>query len=273
MSSPAAPKQSIIPGISATENKLLLLAHVCLKNGKVCHLVLSSLITMFLLTQWTKKIDYDKLASNAGIKASSAHTLFRNAKRKLDKLYGDDNADADGNGANADMSPEETPSKRGKSTAKSPRAPKTPKSPKAPKTPKTPRATKATKNPQSGKAAIKSEESAEQVSIKREFSPITTEFAAQLTEDTSLKTAVTEAFNEPAAEPVTEPSAEPPVTPDAIKLQTENDEEENYKADENDEAAFDLAVSQHLPESPLPEEEDDAYEDDAYEQEDEQHED
>ncbi|KAK4862490.1 hypothetical protein LT330_002623 [Penicillium expansum] len=229
MSSPAAPKTSLITGMSATETKLLALAHVCLKNDK---------------------IDYDKLALNAGIKSSSAQTLFRNAKRKLDKLYGDDNADGSGNGGQSDMSPEDTPSKRGKSNAKAPRTPKTPKTPKATKTPKTPKG---------GKAAIKSEENEDQVSIKLEFDPTATESATNLAEGVSRETAVAEPIRELTAEPVIESLAEsfagPTATAEDIKVKTE-------KADENDEAALDMAVKQHLPESPLPDEEDDAYEQD-----------
>ncbi|KGO75681.1 hypothetical protein PITC_030330 [Penicillium italicum] len=253
MSSPAATKMSLFPGISATETKLLALAQVCVKNDK---------------------IDYDKLALNAGIKASSAQTLYRNAKRKLDKLYGDDNADADGSSGLTDLSPEDTPSKRGKSNA---RASRTPKAPKTPKTPKTP---KATKTPKGGKATIKSEEDEDQVSVKLEFGPTTTESAANLAEDSSRETAVAEPADELAAEPVIEPviepvaeySAQPAATAEGINLKTEKDEEGNDKADENDEAALDMAVNQHLPESPLPDEEDDTYKQDEVE-EDDQHED
>ncbi|CAI7663327.1 unnamed protein product [Penicillium glandicola] len=239
MSSPAVPKEKLFPGISATETKLLVLANVCMKNDK---------------------IDYDKLASNAGIKASSAQTLFRNAKRKLDKLFLDDNADADGNGVQADLSPEETPSKRGKSNA-TPRTPKTPKAPKAPKTPKATKATKATKTAKATKGAADSDESPEHATIKSEDSPdhatadsestSTTKSAVKLAEDTTRETAVVEPFTETAA------------TAEATKLQTEKEDEGNDDADENDEAALDLAVNKHLPESPLPEEGDDIYDEEA----------
>ncbi|KAI2708516.1 hypothetical protein CBS147332_6577 [Penicillium roqueforti] len=255
MSSPAAPKQKLFTGISATETKLLVLANVCLKNDK---------------------IDYEKLALNAGIKASSAQTLFRNAKRKLDKMYGNSNADANANGATADLSPEETPSKRGKSTAKAPRTPKvllspkatktskTVKSPKATKTSKTvksPKATKATKTSKGDKAATKTEESADQVSAMPELSPTTAKSAADVAGGTFHGATVTE--------PAAEPSASAATT-EATKLQTEQDEEASDKIDNNDKAARDLAVNQHLPESLLAKE-DDTYEEEA--QEDEQHQD
>ncbi|KAJ5187482.1 hypothetical protein N7449_010476 [Penicillium cf. viridicatum] len=225
MSAPA--KTTLFPGISATETKLLVLANVCLKNDK-----------------WTIKIDYDKLASNAGIKASSAHTLFRNAKRKLDKLYADDHANADG--ASAAMSPEDTSSKRGKANAKAPRTLKPAKAPKS---------AKVTKG---DKAAIKSGETDDQeVPVKLEFNPLTADFdfAAKFAEDTTHKAAVA------AAEPVTETAAaesltEPAATADAIKLETEK-EQANVKADENN-AALELAVNQQLPESPLSDDKDDA---------------
>ncbi|KAJ5373958.1 hypothetical protein N7517_005964 [Penicillium concentricum] len=249
MSSPANSKDKLFPGISATETKLLVLANVCLKNDKV---------------------DYDKLAVNAGIKASSAQTLFRNAKRKLDKLFGDDNADTEGNGngngngAQADMSPEETPSKRGKSTAKAkPRTPKAPKTPKIPKTPKTP---KATKTPKGSKGAVKFEESEDQIPVDPELSPTTTS-AAMFAEDTSRETAV--------VDPFVEPFVEPAATVDATKGKTEDQDEGNEnigKYDKTDGDALDLAVNQQLSESPLPQEEDDpSYEEDI--QEDEEHED
>ncbi|KAJ5486104.1 hypothetical protein N7530_000404 [Penicillium desertorum] len=230
MSSPAAPKDKIFPGISATETKLLVLANVCLKNDK---------------------IDYDKLASSAGIKASSAQTLFRNAKRKLDKLYADGNVDADGNGPQADISPEETPSKRGKSSTKAPQAPRTPKAPKSPKVPKTPKAPKTPKTPKGSKAAV-----------DPDYSP-TAKSASKIAKDGGRATAVTEpagtstgSVAAPTAEPVTKPAA----TAEATKLHNVK-EEGNDKADENNEAeaTLDLAVNQHLPESPLPDEEDDAY--------------
>ncbi|KAJ5791615.1 uncharacterized protein N7518_008626 [Penicillium psychrosexuale] len=249
MSSPAAPKEKLFAGISATETKLLVLANVCLKNDK-----------------WTTKIDYEKLALNAGIKASSAQTLFRNAKRKLDKMYGNSNADANANGTTADLLPEETPSKRGKSTAKAPRTPKvllSPKATKTSKTVKTPKATKATKTSKGDKAATKTEESADQVSAKPELSPTTAKSAADVTGGTFRDAAVTE----PAAEPVAEPSASAATT-EATMLQTEQDEEASDKIDNNDKAARDLAVNQHLPESLLAKE-DDTYEEEA--QEDEQH--
>ncbi|KAL2698734.1 hypothetical protein AAEP93_010122 [Penicillium crustosum] len=215
MSSQAKP--TLFPGISATETKLLVLANVCLKNDK---------------------IDYDKLAANAGIKASSAHTLFRTAKRKLDKLYADDRANGDGASASAPMSPEDSSSKRGKANAKAPRAIKSP---------KTPKSAKATKGDE---AAIKSEAADDQeVSVKLEFSPFTDDFdfAAGLTEDTTHKAAIA------AAEPVTETAT----TADAIKPKTE-EEHAKVKADENNDAVLDLAVNQQLPESPLPDEEGDA---------------
>ncbi|KAF9247632.1 hypothetical protein DTO006G1_3199 [Penicillium roqueforti] len=239
MSSPAAPKEKLFTGISATETKLLVLANVCLKNDK---------------------IDYEKLALNAGIKASSAQTLFRNAKRKLDKMYGNSNADANANGATADLSPEETPSKRGKSTAKAPRTPKVLLSPKATKTSKTvksPKATKATKTSKGDKAATKTEESADQVSAKPELSPTTAKSAADVAGGTFHGATVTE--------PATEPSASAATTE-----QTEQDEEASDKIDNNDKAARDLVVNQHLPESLLAKE-DDTYEEEA--QEDEQHQD
>ncbi|CAI7586106.1 unnamed protein product [Penicillium viridicatum] len=215
MASPA--KTTLFPGISATETKLLVLANVCLKNDK---------------------IDYDKLASNAGIKASSAHTLFRTAKRKLDKLYAGDHANSDG--ASATMAPEDTPSKRAKANAKAPRTIKSP---------KTPKSAKATKG---GKATVKSEETDDQeVPIKLEFSHLTADFdfAAAFAEDTTCKAAVA------SAEPVTEPATEPATS--AIKPETEK-EQANGKADENNDAALDQAVNQQLPESPLPDEGDDA---------------
>ncbi|KOS42208.1 hypothetical protein ACN38_g6881 [Penicillium nordicum] len=229
MSSPAKP--ILFPGISATETKLLVLANVCLKNDK---------------------IDYDKLAANAGIKASSAHTLFRTAKRKLDKLCADDHTNADD--ASATMSPEGSSSKRRKANAKTPRTIKSPKTPMSPKTPKSAKATKGEK------AAINSEEIDDQdVSIKLEFSPLTAdfEFAAALAKDTTLKAAVA------SAEPVGEPAAaesltEPATTADAIKADTEK-EQANVKADEDSDAVLDLAVGQQLPESPLNNEEDDAH--------------
>ncbi|CAG8909397.1 unnamed protein product [Penicillium egyptiacum] len=229
MSSPAAPKEKIFPGISATETKLLVLANVCLKNDKC-----------------TTKIDYDKLAFNAGIKASSAQTLFRNAKRKLDKLYADGNADADGNGPQAEISPEVTPSKRGKSNTKAPRTPKTPKSPKALKTPKAP---KTPKTPKGSKA-----------DVDPDFSP-TTKSAAKIAKATSRETAVAKPAAETATESAAAPTAEPAATAEATKLQTVK-EEENDKADgiNEAEATLDLAVNQHLPESPLPYEEDGTYE-------------
>ncbi|KAI2676812.1 hypothetical protein DTO013E5_4639 [Penicillium roqueforti] len=239
MSSPAAPKEKLFTGISATETKLLVLANVCLKNDK---------------------IDYEKLALNAGIKASSAQTLFRNAKRKLDKMYGNSNADANANGATADLSPEETPSKRGKSTAKAPRTPKVLLSPKATKTSKTvksPKATKATKTSKGDKAATKTEESADQVSAKPELSPTTAKSAADVAGGTFHGATVTG--------PATEPSASAATTE-----QTEQDEEASDKIDNNDKAARDLVVNQHLPESLLAKE-DDTYEEEA--QEDEQHQD
>ncbi|KAJ5920481.1 hypothetical protein N7516_011339 [Penicillium verrucosum] len=278
MSSPAKP--ILFPGISATETKLLVLANVCLKNDK------------------TRKIDYDKLAANAGIKASSAHTLFRTAKRKLDKLCADDHTNADD--ASATMSPEGSSSKRRKANAKTPRTIKSPKTSMSPKTPKSAKATK------SDKAAINSEETDDQdVSIKLEFSPLTAdfEFAAALAEDTTQEAAVAAAQSgtetaalaedttckakaavaaaQPgtetaaltkdttlkapvaAAEPVGEPAAaesltELSTTADAIKPDTEK-EQANVKADENSDAVLDLAVDQQLPESPLHNEEDDAY--------------
>ncbi|KAJ5503376.1 hypothetical protein N7463_006250 [Penicillium fimorum] len=245
MSSPTNSKDKLFPGISATETKLLVLANVCLKNDKC-----------------TTKIDYDKLASNAGIKASSAQTLFRNAKRKLDKLFGDDNADADGSGngnsAQADLSPEETPSKRGKSAVKAkPRTPKTPKPPKIPKTPKTPKGSKS---------AVKFEESEDQIPVDPELSPATTS-AAMFAKETSHETAV--------ADPSAELSAESAATVDATKVKTEDQYKGNEninKYDKTDEDALDLAMDQQLPESPLPREEDDpTYGGDM--QEDEEHED
>ena len=172
---------------------------------------------------------------NAGIKASSAQTLFRNAKRKLDKMYGNGNADANANDAPADLSPEETSSKRGKSTAKAPRTPKIPKSPKAPKAPKAP---KTPKTPKGDKAATKTEKSAGQVSAN----PITTKSAADVAGGTFRDTAIAE----PAAEPVAEPSASATTTTEATKLQTEQDEEANDKIDSNKEAARDLAANQPL---------------------------
>ncbi|KAJ5977174.1 hypothetical protein N7501_000516 [Penicillium viridicatum] len=217
MSSPA--KTTLFPGISATETKLLVLANVCLKNDK---------------------IDYDKLASNAGIKASSAHTLFRTAKRKLDKLYAGDHANADG--ASATMSPEDTPSKRAKANAKAPRSIKSP---------KTPKSAKATKG---GKATVKSEETDDQeVPVKLEFSHYTADFdfAPVFAEDTTRKAAVA------SAEPFNEPATEPATTADTIKPETEK-EQANVKADENNDAALNQAVNQQLPESPLPDEGDDA---------------
>ncbi|KAJ6180547.1 hypothetical protein N7519_011008 [Penicillium mononematosum] len=240
MSSPAAPKDKIFPGISATETKLLVLANVCLKNDK---------------------IDYDKLASSAGIKASSAQTLFRNAKRKLDKLYADGNVDAGGNGPQADISPEETPSKRGKSSTKAPQAPRTPKTPKSPKVPKTPKAPKTPKTPKGSKAAV-----------DPDYSP-TTKSASKITKDGGRATAVTEpagtatgSVAAPTAEPVIKPAAKPAATTEATKPHNAK-EEGNGKADENNEAeaTLDLAVNQHLPESPLPDEEDGAYEEEVQE--------
>ncbi|KAJ9489579.1 hypothetical protein VN97_g3661 [Penicillium thymicola] len=274
MSSPAKP--NLFPGISATETKLLVLANVCLKNDK---------------------IDYDKLAANAGIKASSAHTLFRTAKRKLDKLCADDHTNADD--ASATMSPEGTSSKHRKANAKTPRTTKSP---------KTPKSAKATKG---DKAAINSEGTDDQdVSIKLEFSPLTAdfEFAAALAEDTTrnaavaaaaqpvvetagfvgdttckaavtaaqpgtepaalakdttLKAAVAAAEPVGAAEPVAEPAAaesltEFATTADAIEPNIEK-EQANVKADENNDAVLDLAVGQQLPEPPLHNEEGDAY--------------
>ncbi|KAJ5964361.1 uncharacterized protein N7479_004237 [Penicillium vulpinum] len=239
MSSPTAAKDKLFPGISATETKLLVLANVCLKNDK---------------------IDYDKLALNAGIKSSSAQTLFRNAKRKLDKLYGDDNADADGSGAQADLSPEETPSKRGKSNAKAkPRTPRTPKTPKTPKAPKTPNATKATSNPKRGKVVIKSEESGDQMPIDPELS-LTIETTVKQAEDTSHETTISETATDPIAEPV--------ATGEANKLRTKQKEERHHVEDKTDEIVLDLAVNQHLPESPLPGKDDDeTYEHEAHDEE------
>ena len=175
---------------------------------------------------------------NAGIKASSAQTLFRNAKRKLDKMYGNGNADANVNGAPADLSPEETSSKRGKSTAKAPRTPKIPKSLKVPKPLKAPKAPKTPKTPKDDKAATKTEKSAGQVSAN----PITTKSAADVAGGTFRDTAIAE----PAAEPVAEPSASATTTTEATKLQTEQDEEANDKIDSNKEAARDLAANQPL---------------------------
>lgn len=220
----SSPKTTLFPGISVTETKLLVLANVCLKNDK---------------------IDYDKLAANAGIKASSAHTLFRNAKRKLDKMYADDHANADG--ASAAMSPEDASSKRGKANAKAPRTLKPAKAPKS---------AKVTKG---DKAAIKSEETDDQeVPIKLEFDSLTADFdfAANLADDTTRKAAVA------AAEPVTETATaesltEPATTADAIKLETKK-EQANVKADEINNAVLELAVNQKLPESPLPDDKDDA---------------
>lgn len=235
MSAPAKP--TLFPGISATETRLLVLANVCLKNDKVCYPVSSSHTAIILLIQWTVKVDYDKLAANAGIKASSAHTLFRTAKRKLDKLYaaGHDNAD----GASATMSPEDSSSKRGKANGKAPRTIKSP---------KTPKSAKATKGDE---AAIKSEAADdEEVSVKLEFSPLTadSDFAAALAEDTTRKATIS------AAESVTETAA----TANGIKPKTEK-EHAKVKADEKNDAMLDMAVNQQLPESPLPNGEGDAY--------------
>ncbi|CAI7613403.1 unnamed protein product [Penicillium palitans] len=233
MSSPAKP--TLFPGISATETRLLVLANVCLKNDKL-----------------TVKVDYDKLAANAGIKASSAHTLFRTAKRKLDKLYADGHANADG--ASPTMTPEDSSSKHGKANGKAPRTIKSPKTPKSPNTPKSAKATKG------DKAGIKSEAADDQdVHVKLEFSPLTADFdlAAALAEDTTRKATIA------TPEPVTETTAaesltEPATTADAIQPKTEK-EHAKVKSDEKNDAVLELAVNQQLPESPLPDEEGDAY--------------
>ncbi|KAJ5170397.1 uncharacterized protein N7500_003180 [Penicillium coprophilum] len=229
MSSPAASKDKLFPGISATETKLLVLANVCLKNDR---------------------IDYDKLALNAGIKASSAQTLFRNAKRKLDKLFGDDDANVDGNGAQADLTPVETPSKRGKSNAKAKlRTPKTPKPPKNPKT------SQAPKTPKGSKGAVKFAESGAQDTVDPKLSTITKP-ADIFAKDTTRETAI--------ADPSTDTLAASGATDKAPKV-TAEDKEENEIANNSDkpnEDALNLAVNQQLPESPSPKEEDDApYED------------
>ena len=179
---------------------------------------------------------------NAGIKASSAQTLFRNAKRKLDKMYGNGNADANANDAPADLSPEETSSKRGKSTAKAPRTPKIPKSLKVPKPLKAPKAPKTPKTPKDDKAATKTEKSAGQASASPELSPTTTKSAADVAGGTFRDTAIAK----PAAEAVAEPSASATTTTEATKLQAEQDEEANDKIDNNNEAARDLAAIQPL---------------------------
>ncbi|CAI7639693.1 unnamed protein product [Penicillium discolor] len=220
MSGPAKP--TLFPGISATETRLLVLANVCLKNDK-----------------WTIKVDYDKLAANAGLKASSAHTLFRTAKRKLDKLYADGHDNADGAGASSTMSPDDSSSKRGKANGKAPRTIKSP---------KTPKSAKATKG---DKAAIKSEAADdEEVPVKLEFSPLTTDFdlAAALAEDTTRKATIS------AADSVTETAA----TANGINPKTEK-EHAKVKADEKNDAMLEMAVTQQLPESPLPNGEGDAY--------------
>lgn len=241
MSSPAKP--TLFPGISATETRLLVLANVCLKNDKVCYPIPSSHIIITLLIQLTVKVDYDKLAANAGIKASSAHTLFRTAKRKLDKLYADGHANADG--ASPTMTPEDSSSKRGKANGKAPRTIKSPKTPKSPNTPKSAKATKG------DKAGIKSEAADDQeVPVKLEFSPLTADFdlAAALAEDTTRKATIA------TPESLTEPAT----TADSIKPKTEK-EHAKVKADEKNDAALELAVNQQLPESPLPDDEGDAY--------------
>ena len=60
-------------------------------------------------------MDYDKIAAKAGVKVSSAHTLYRNAKRKVDKLFADDLAEVSSN--------DSAEPKKGKSRAQAP-APK-----------------------------------------------------------------------------------------------------------------------------------------------------
>ncbi|KXG53723.1 uncharacterized protein PGRI_007730 [Penicillium griseofulvum] len=232
MSSPSSSKEKLFPGISATETKLLVLANVCLKNDK---------------------IDYDKLAQSAGIKASSAQTLFRNAKRKIDKMYGDGKAGADETAVQDDLSPEETPTKRGKSNAKA--KTRTPKTPKSPKTPKTPKAPKTPKTPKGAKAAIKSESSP---SVKSEV---------KHAEGISRETAVADS----SAELSTDVAVESTATAESAEIKTKEQADEDASAvkTENDEAALDSAVNQKLPESPLssvPDEEDDAsYEEDLQE--------
>ncbi|OQE39269.1 hypothetical protein PENCOP_c007G05048 [Penicillium coprophilum] len=238
MSSPAASKEKLFPGISATETKLLVLANVCLKNDR---------------------IDYDKLALNAGIKVSSAQTLFRNAKRKLDKLFGDDDANVDGNGAQDDLTPVETPSKRGKSNAKAkPRTPKTPKNPKTsqtPKTPKNPKTSQTPKTPKGSKGAVKFAESEDQDTVDPKLSATTTS-ADIFADDTTRETAV--------ADPFTDSLAASGATDNAPKVNA-GDKEDNgiaNKSNKTNEDALDLAVNQQLPESPSPKVEDGApYED------------
>lgn len=77
---------------------------------------------MTLLTREMIKIDYEKLASNAGVKVSSAQTLFRNAKRKLDRAVGSDEDAAHGNDGDEEASNEGTPAKKGKGNTQAKKA-------------------------------------------------------------------------------------------------------------------------------------------------------
>ncbi|KAJ5788270.1 hypothetical protein N7457_003260 [Penicillium paradoxum] len=121
-------ESSLFAGLSRTETNLLVMANVCIKNGKV---------------------DYQQLAAYVGVKMSSAQTLFRNAKRKIDKMIASGNDAAEGNEGQG-----ETPAKRRKSAVKA-KKPRTPNKPKA----AAPKASKSAKKVKSAKTATETETS------------------------------------------------------------------------------------------------------------------
>ncbi|KAJ5572052.1 hypothetical protein N7535_005712 [Penicillium sp. DV-2018c] len=69
----------LFPGLNETETKLLVFANACTDKDHVY------LLRTRLVTVQPKKMDYDKLAAQSGLKVSSARTLYRKAKRKITK--------------------------------------------------------------------------------------------------------------------------------------------------------------------------------------------
>lgn len=78
------------------------------------------------------QVDYDDLALNAGVMVSSARTLYRGARRKVDQFYAE--AATNESQLNEDVSGDGSPVAKTKAGAKAnPRSPKTPRKPKATK--------------------------------------------------------------------------------------------------------------------------------------------
>lgn len=112
-------------GLNASEARILLFSIVCITEpGKVSNLKPTlrdcQISSWSLVTRTnTSQIDYNKIAEKTNYTVGSSRTVYNNARRKLQKLHGDDaNAGATNTGADDQAG---DGSSTAKTTAKKPR--------------------------------------------------------------------------------------------------------------------------------------------------------